>query len=84
MNSLYHAQARIDDLRRSAKREQLATIARTGQPNRSIIFYQQSRRYLGQGLVWLGSRLQTPLDQPAVVCKTTVNGNAPLVLSECC
>lgn len=84
MNTLYQVQARTDELRRRAEQERLAIIVRAGRPSRAITFYQDVRNYLGQGLIWLGSRLQAPFQQPATVCKTTPAGNATLVLSECC
>ncbi len=84
MNTLYHAQARIDDLQRHAEQERLANIVRAGRTNRSIAIYQQGRRYLGQGLIWLGSRLDKPVCPPPVVqCTPTAVGRTTLALSEC-
>ncbi|MEO8606817.1 MAG: hypothetical protein ABI690_02990 [Chloroflexota bacterium] len=84
MNTLYHAEAQIANLRRSAEREHLAHIARAGRQNRGVIFYQQSRRYLGQGFIWLGSRLHEPVCQPVTASKPVATGNTTLILSECC
>lgn len=84
MNTLYHAQARIDDLQRRAEQERLAAIVRAGQPSRATDFYQQGRYYLEQGVSWLSLRLHKPVQQPATACNNTPTGNATLVLSECC
>jgi hypothetical protein len=84
MNTLFHVQAQIDGLQRRAEHERLAAIIRVRRPDRVAAFYQQGRRNLGQGLIWLGSRLHEPMCPPPVVqCTPTAVGRTTFALGEC-
>ena len=87
MNTLYDAQAHIDELRRRADQERLARQSRGGGPTTTLV--QDGRQWLGQALIWLGSRLREPVCEPvnlAVVSGARVTTSATLSLNEaaCC
>ena len=87
MNTLYDAEAHINELRRRADQERLARQSRGGQP--TTTFVQDGRQWLGQALIWLGSRLHEPVCEPvkpSFSASTTATLSGTLSLSEtaCC
>lgn len=87
MNTLYDAEAHIDELRRCADQERLAQQSRGGQT--TITLVQDGRQWLGQALIWLGSRLHEPVCEPVkpvVVSGATDTRSGILSLNEaaCC
>jgi hypothetical protein len=83
MNTLYHAQAHIDDLNRDAARHRLARESRGDQPANPL--FHNGLYWLGGVLIWLGSRLNETVCVPAKPA-VIANSNAALSLNEpiCC